>query len=208
MNATPTRVAASTRRLPRAERREQIARAAATVFMRGGFDGTSMDDVARRAGVTRLIVYRIFETKDELYRAVLDLAIDDLEVSFDALDPTRAPADHEHTVPGMVLAVARRQPDAFRLLWRHAADEPQFRELVEQFKSVVTGYAIQAFGASISDPLMRRWTAQSVVHHLYESVCLWLDDGDPARDRECSVMIAESIRSMIARWAEIGGARR
>ncbi|MEO5723835.1 MAG: helix-turn-helix domain-containing protein, partial [Ilumatobacteraceae bacterium] len=49
-------------RLPRAQRREQIMVAAASAFVRTGFDATSMDDVARAAGITRLIVYRIFES--------------------------------------------------------------------------------------------------------------------------------------------------
>jgi AcrR family transcriptional regulator len=199
-----------TQRMPRAERREQIARAAATVFMRGGFDGTSMDDVARQAGVTRLIVYRIFESKDELYRSVLDLVIDDLAASFSAIghapngEPGRASDDYEHSIAGMVLGVGRRHPDAFRLLWRHAAHEPPFREVATLFKSTVTEYAIQLMGASFLDPLMRRWAAESVVSHLYESVCLWLDDGDPARDLECAAMITESVRSMVSRWIERG----
>ena len=64
------------RRLPRSERREQIIRAAAGVFVGGGFEGTSVDDVARAAGVTRLIVYRIFESKEALYQAVLQSVID------------------------------------------------------------------------------------------------------------------------------------
>ncbi|TPW12877.1 MAG: TetR family transcriptional regulator [Acidimicrobiaceae bacterium] len=165
-----------TRRMPRAERREQIARTAATVFVCGGFDGTSMDDVAREAGVTRLIVYRIFESKEELYRAVLDLVIDDLA--------------------------------AFRLLWRHAAHEPAFREVAALFKRAVTDHAIVLIEPAMSDPTLRRWAAESVVSHLYESVCLWLDDGDIARDDEFVVLITEGIRAMVIRWIELAGAAR
>jgi AcrR family transcriptional regulator len=195
---------APTRRLPRAERREQIARTAATVFVRGGFDGTSMDDVAREAGVTRLIVYRIFESKEELYRAVLELVIDDLATSFEGpLQAPRDPADHQHSIGGTLLGVARRHPDAFRLLWRHAAHEPAFREVAALFKSAVTEYAIALFGPSLSDETIRRWAAESVVSHLYESVCLWLDDGDEARDSEFLALLTEGIRAMVIRWIEI-----
>ena len=49
--------------LPRAARRAQLLEAAATAFLERGFDGTSMEDVAQEAGVSRLIVYRIFESK-------------------------------------------------------------------------------------------------------------------------------------------------
>ena len=92
----------TTQRMPRAARRQQIARAAATVFMRGGFDGTSMDDVARQAGVTRLIVYRIFESKDELYRAVLDDVTADLYHSFEGADLVQG------GVSRLLLGVARK----------------------------------------------------------------------------------------------------
>ena len=40
-------------------------------FARGGYAATSMEDVAAEAGITRLIVYRHFESKEALYRAVL-----------------------------------------------------------------------------------------------------------------------------------------
>src|SRR5690606_14799714 len=43
--------------LSRPERQAQLRRAAATAFARTGFAGTSMEDVARQAGVSRLIVY-------------------------------------------------------------------------------------------------------------------------------------------------------
>src|ERR671915_2372963 len=61
-------------RMRRPERREQILRAAARAFGRAGFAATSLDDVAQEAGVTRAILYRHFESKADLYRAVLDQA--------------------------------------------------------------------------------------------------------------------------------------
>jgi AcrR family transcriptional regulator len=206
----------TTLRLPRAERRAQIARAAATAFMLGGYDGTSMDDVARQAGVTRLIVYRIFETKTDLYRSVLEQVMDDLAESFVGVahpagrpGASGHPADrYEDTIAAMVLGVGRRHPDAFRLLWRHASHEPEFRQMAALFKATVTEYAMQLIGDGVGDRLMQRWAAESVVSHLYESVCLWLDDGDPARDRDCTVMITESVRSMVARWIELGRVTR
>jgi AcrR family transcriptional regulator len=62
------------RRLRRPERREQILAAATRAFARAGFAATSLDDVAAEAGITRVILYRHFESKDDMYRAVLDRA--------------------------------------------------------------------------------------------------------------------------------------
>src|ERR687892_920956 len=64
--------AAGGRRLPRAERRDQILAAATRAFARAGFAATSLDDIAAEAGISRVILYRHFESKTDLYRAVLD----------------------------------------------------------------------------------------------------------------------------------------
>src|SRR5262245_44268798 len=57
--------------LSRSERQASILRGASRAFARTGFAGTSMDDVAAECGVTKLILYRHFDTKEDLYRAVL-----------------------------------------------------------------------------------------------------------------------------------------
>ena len=50
-----------------------------------------MEDVAATCGVTRLILYRHFETKEELYRAVLQEVFDRLGEELQA-EPGRAVA--------------------------------------------------------------------------------------------------------------------
>lgn len=59
------------RRLPSAERRELIIRAAVGAFAETGYAGTSTDDVARRAGVSQPYVVRLFGTKRDLFLEVL-----------------------------------------------------------------------------------------------------------------------------------------
>jgi AcrR family transcriptional regulator len=59
------------RRLPSAERRELIVRAAVGAFAETGYEGTSTDDVARRAGVSQPYVVRLFGTKRDLFVEVL-----------------------------------------------------------------------------------------------------------------------------------------
>ncbi|MEO5898499.1 MAG: TetR/AcrR family transcriptional regulator [Ilumatobacteraceae bacterium] len=185
---------ASTRRLPRAERREQIVVAAAGVFVQGGFDGTAMDDVARAAGVTRLIVYRIFASKHDLYMAVLTSVADDLRETFSSLRS-------DEPVAPLLLGVGRRHADAFRLLWRHAAHEPQFAGVAATFRVVVDAFAEERLAMRLDDEVLRHWAARSVVAHLWESVCLWLDDGSPERDDEVAHALGEGTRAMIAAWA-------
>ncbi|MFT3852536.1 MAG: TetR/AcrR family transcriptional regulator [Ilumatobacteraceae bacterium] len=58
-------------RLPAPARREQILDVAVQVFARNGFHGTSMNDVADAAGVTKPVLYQHFDSKQELYLALI-----------------------------------------------------------------------------------------------------------------------------------------
>ncbi len=62
----------STARLNAVARREQLLDVALEVFARAGYHGASMNDVAEAAGVTKPVLYQHFESKRELYRALLE----------------------------------------------------------------------------------------------------------------------------------------
>ena len=59
-------------RLPATARREQILDVALDVFAASGFHGASMNDVAVAAGVTKPVLYQHFDSKRDLYKALLD----------------------------------------------------------------------------------------------------------------------------------------
>ncbi|RYV52520.1 TetR/AcrR family transcriptional regulator [Pengzhenrongella frigida] len=56
------------------ERREQILRAALTVFAAGGYSGTTTDQVARAARVSQPYVVRLFGGKQQLFAEVYERA--------------------------------------------------------------------------------------------------------------------------------------
>lgn len=58
-------------RVPMAERREQLMDAALTIVGRDGYDGVSIDAIAKEAGVTRPVVYGAFEGLGPLLMALL-----------------------------------------------------------------------------------------------------------------------------------------
>jgi AcrR family transcriptional regulator len=63
-------------RVPRAVRRRQLVELAEQLFAERGFARTSMEELARRAGVTKPVIYELFESKDGLFRACVDRAIE------------------------------------------------------------------------------------------------------------------------------------
>ncbi len=52
-------------------KRRQIMDGARSVFLGSGFDGASMNDIARAAGVSKGTLYAYFNSKDELFEAII-----------------------------------------------------------------------------------------------------------------------------------------
>src|SRR5207237_10895229 len=62
---------ATTTRKPQVERREAILDAALDEFAAHGYHGGSTEGIARRAGISQPYVFRLFGTKQELFKAVV-----------------------------------------------------------------------------------------------------------------------------------------
>jgi len=58
--------------MEKSEKRQEIIKAAIEVFAKNGFRGTTTRDLAAHADVNEAIIFRHFNTKQELYRAILE----------------------------------------------------------------------------------------------------------------------------------------
>jgi len=110
-------MAQKTVRLPRAERRRQILTVAAVAFAERGFGGVTMEEIAGRVGVTRLILYRAILT-DTAARLTAAMT-----------EAVALPAAPSGAALRAYLNTARRNPAAFLLLFTGAADSPRGIEI-------------------------------------------------------------------------------
>ena len=101
----------STPRLTATARREQLLDVALGVFARNGYHDTSMNDIADAAGVTKPVLYQHFDSKRELYQALLDDVSTRLLTAIvtAAAGATDGREQTERGLPG-VLPVGRRGP--------------------------------------------------------------------------------------------------
>jgi AcrR family transcriptional regulator len=182
-------VRAPVRRLRRAERREQILDAATRAFARAGFTSTSLDDVAAEAGITRVLLYRHFDSKADMYRAVLDRAGQRLgnQVGRNDFD--------EHTIPALLRAAAA-DPDAFRLLFRYAAREPEFRDLTDRLAATAAAVARDSLSAKIPDGPWLDWASRLIPTLTLEAVIAWLDAGQPEPEHAAD-RIGQAVHGVI-----------
>ncbi|MEX2193713.1 MAG: helix-turn-helix domain-containing protein [Thermoleophilaceae bacterium] len=65
-------------RVPRALRERQIFELGEELFAERGYAGASMDELARRAGVSKPVIYDLAGSKEELYRACVSRAAQEL----------------------------------------------------------------------------------------------------------------------------------
>jgi AcrR family transcriptional regulator len=81
-------------RVPRAVREQQLLGIATRLFAARGYQGTSIEDIARAGGVTRPIVYDHFGSKDGIYLACVRRARAELERRFtEAAGATEDPGE-------------------------------------------------------------------------------------------------------------------
>src|SRR5262245_25470330 len=101
-------------------RRPEVLDAALRLFLKSGYDGTSMQAVADQAGVTKPVVYACFNSKDELFRALLareeERIVGEIQGAFataDLSDPEKTLVDG---FTGFLRAVDH-SPEVYRLIF-------------------------------------------------------------------------------------------
>ncbi|WP_075743426.1 MULTISPECIES: TetR/AcrR family transcriptional regulator [Actinoalloteichus] len=72
---------------------EKVQAAAVSLFARRGFAATSMRDIARVAGISTGLIYRHYETKEELFGALVDVAAVGLHRVVEQFDSDDSPAE-------------------------------------------------------------------------------------------------------------------
>ena len=91
--------------VPRPVREKQLLELAEALFAERGYPGASMDELARRAGVTKPVVYELFGSKDGVFGACVERSIEGLAADISAA--VRAETDPEARLRAGGLAFIR-----------------------------------------------------------------------------------------------------
>jgi AcrR family transcriptional regulator len=172
-----------TARLSAPARREQLLDVAVQVFARNGFHGTSMNDVAEAAGVTKPVLYQHFDSKQALYLALLAEVGNRLLA---AITKATAGATNGREMTelgfGAYFRFVAEDHDAFLLLYGTGASRNEEATAAVRLLTAEAAKAISPLIAVDVDPLHRRVLAQGLVG-MAEGVSRFLvelgDDFDP-----------------------------
>lgn len=141
------------RRLTAEERRAGILDAALAVFSARGYHQSSIDDIAREAGISKALIYEHFESKQSLYADLLERnareLFERLSAALSGMEPEPGAARMAAGLDAFFAFVEERR-DAWRILFRDAADPETaaaLERVLEQVTVVVAGLIAEDPGA-------------------------------------------------------------
>lgn len=149
MSAAPDR---PRRRLSAAERRDELLDAAGEVFARSGYHGTSLEEIAATAGVSKALIYEHFDSKRELHAELVDRHASEI---FRRLQTNaESGSTGEERLRGGIdafLSFVEEHRDAWKALFRDAGD-PEVAEAIAGVQQQAVGVLAALMAA---DPDMR-----------------------------------------------------
>ncbi len=106
-----------TRSVPRETRMEEMLQVAARVFAASGYHGTSMDDIASQADISKPLLYRYFGSKDGLYIALIERAGEHLLAGMGSISHEGDPLARVERGVNAILTFIDRYRDFWRVLF-------------------------------------------------------------------------------------------
>jgi AcrR family transcriptional regulator len=203
--------ALQTKRLAAAERRTQIERSATELFASRGYAATTVEEITRAAGVTKPMLYRHFESKQDLCISLLERYRDELVAApLSRFDPDASDRrEHLTAMIGAWLDHTRANPDATRLLFTPIAGDPEVgqaqRELYERQRATQAAL-LREFGPALEDEEIEPM-AELARASLGALGLWWLEHADADRDRLVAVLL-KMFEGLIDPAADAGATGR
>ena len=116
MRSIVAAMASTSRRLPASERRAQLVDVGRAAFAEHGYEGTSVEEIAKRAKVSKPIIYEHFGGKEGLYAVVVDREMDYVERRIIEAISSGSPRERVERASLAFLSYVRDHPDGFAVL--------------------------------------------------------------------------------------------
>jgi AcrR family transcriptional regulator len=135
------------KRLSAEDRRAAILDAALEIFSRHGYNGTSIDEIATAAGISKALIYEHFPSKKDLHVSLLERHVQDIFLRLAETADTKDPGEVRlRNGVNAFLEWAETHREAFRLLFRDTF-ERDVADVLERLQNQATG-AIAALMAA------------------------------------------------------------
>ena len=167
------------------QRREQLLDIGRSLFAEKGFDATSVEEIAQRAGVSKPVVYEHFGGKEGLYAVVVDREMSALLESITgALTSTGHPRELLEKAAFALLDYVEKSSDGFRILVRDspvASSTGSFASLISDAASQVEHIMANQLKERGFEPKLAPMYAQMLVGMVALTGQWWLDARKPKK---------------------------
>ncbi|MDO4784943.1 MAG: TetR/AcrR family transcriptional regulator [Propionibacteriaceae bacterium] len=170
-----------------AERREQLVVIARELFAEKGFEGTSVEEIAARAEVSKPVVYEHFGGKEGAYAVVVDRETRTLHDAIRAALTTPEASSRELLERGAMamLDYIEACPDGFRILSRDSSTGQatgSFASILSDIAARVEDLLAARFAETGLDPQFAPLYSQALVGLVAMTGQQWLDRREPSRE--------------------------
>ncbi|MGN6131104.1 MAG: TetR family transcriptional regulator [Nocardioidaceae bacterium] len=168
-----------------AERREQLIAIARGLFAHRGYDGTSIEEIAARAEVSKPVVYEHFGGKEGLYAVVVDREVRRLLDMMQQALTAGHPRVLLEQAAFALLDYIEQSSDGFRILVRDSpigSASGSFVSIIGDIASRVEYILANEFKARGYDPKAAPMYAQMLVGMVGTTGQWWLDARKPSKE--------------------------
>ncbi len=179
-------------RMTGTERREQLITIARGLFAERGFEGTSVEEIAASASVSKPVVYEHFGGKEGLYAVVVDREVQRLLTSFTSALTADSPRALLEQATLALLTYVEDESDGFRILVRDspvAQSTGTFASLISDIATQVEDILGKEFKSRGFDPKLAPLYAQALVGMVALTGQWWLEVRSPGRDEVAAHLV-------------------
>ncbi len=175
-----------------AERREQLIGVARSLFANRGFEGTSVEEIAAKAQVSKPIVYEHFGGKEGLYAVVVDREVRALLDGIQGSLTDGRPRELIEQATLALLDYIETHTDGFRILARDSSvgsSTGSFASILSDVASQVEGILAGAFKRQGLDAKTAPMYAQMLVGMVALTGQWWLDARKPKKSEVAAHLV-------------------
>jgi AcrR family transcriptional regulator len=174
------------------ERREQLLDVGRALFAEKGFEATSTEEIAARAGVSKPVVYEHFGGKEGLYAVVVDREMSDLLERLTSALSAGHPRQLVERAALALLTYIEEQTDGFRILSRDSplgGSSGTFSSLLNDIASQVEHIMAREFDSRGMDTKLAPMYAQMLVGMVALTGQWWLEERKPDREQVAAHLV-------------------
>ena len=166
------------------ERREQLISIGRAAFAELGFEGTSVEEIAARAGVSKPVVYEHFGGKEGLYAVVVDREMVALEAVITEAIEHGSWRERIEQAALALLTYVQEETDGFVILVRDSkpGTERSYGTLLNTAVGQVSYILGQAFARRGLDEELATLYGQALVGMVSTTALWWLDVRQPDKE--------------------------